>query len=192
MTLRRSASGFISSRSATKAVTSASSMVVTETFARWLSASFSAVLRRMPMKGTRSSAAAEADAGAAAAWPLPIAAERTSSSVTRPPGPLPRSRAKSTLRVEASLRTAGVARTAAEGAAAPLDEPWTLAGAAWGAGAARAAGAFEGPAPASSKMTRVPWTCTLSPGFAASFKIFPDLGLGISTSALSVRMLQRF
>ena len=69
---------------------------------------FRAIIRRLPLKGIRSSDADSAGMPAGAFGP---AARRTSSSVIRPPGPLPRTAPSSTPRSFASFRTTGVART---------------------------------------------------------------------------------
>ena len=76
---------------------------------------FRAIIRRFPLKGIRSSDADSAGVPAGAFGP---AARRTSSSVIRPPGPLPGTAPSSTPRSFASFRTTGVARTSPPAAAA--------------------------------------------------------------------------
>ena len=75
---------------------------------------FRAIIRRFPLKGIRSSDVDSAGVPAGAFGP---AARRTSSSVIRPPGPLPGTAPRSTPRSFASFRTTGVARTSPPGAA---------------------------------------------------------------------------
>src|SRR5579864_6484202 len=106
-----------------------------------LRATAAAVCLRTPRIGMRSSRATAVtganpagtvpvSAGPVSAGPAvtgPLAAACTSSRVIEPPGPVPDSRARSTPRSLASLRTGGLASTAvpwpAPGAAAPLSKP---------------------------------------------------------------------
>ena len=85
------------------------------------------------------------------------AARSTSSLVTRPPGPVPTRRARSTPRSFASLRTAGVVATAV----APS-------------------------APATSNVASGAPTASVSPAPTWSFEIVPADGAGTSTVALAV------
>ncbi len=173
----------------------------------------SAILRRSPRSGMRSSSA---EAGAAVpAPPDPDApgaaggtaapARFTSSAVTAPPGPLPARPSSATPICFASWRTAGLAMPRPGGAAAAalaeervpaatgagaaaVAPPWLFQRAASGsprsaAGASLAAGASS--PPTAIEMMTLP-TGTTSPSAAWSFAMTPVRGEGISTLALSV------
>src|SRR6185312_2975191 len=83
--------------------------------------------------------------------------------------------------------SATAALAAAEGwttlAALPLDFTGEAA-----AGTGAASGSPAEAPPFTSNVTSGAWTFTFSPGLPNSFTILPALGLGISTSALSVRI----
>ena len=93
-----------------------------------------AVVRRMPRSGTRSTQPYRSNFGAVFIWGVSAfgggdsLAFLTSSSVTRPFGPVPLTNDMSTPRSLASLRTAGVAWTAIDGLASatlPVDDTLT-------------------------------------------------------------------
>ncbi len=130
----------------------------------------SAIRRRTPRSGSRRPSSGSA----------PPAAARTSSSVIRPPGPLPASDARSTPSSCATRRTSGVARTFARGLTrrgrllrqAPLPRA--------------AAPPRPAPAPSSPITTSTVPTGTTSPSATRILATFPAAGDGISTVVLSV------
>ena len=124
----------------------------------------SAIFRRSPRSGTRSSRGSAARGGAAA----PGTARFTSSAVTAPPGPLPAIDSIATPSCFANWRTAGVACT----------RPPALAPT-WGAGAGA-------PAPSTSIVMIVAPTFTTCPSLAWRAATTPLRGDGMSTVALSV------
>src|SRR6185503_16331699 len=127
------------------------------------------------------------DAGApgAAAAAAPVA-RRTSSSEIRPPGPVPRTRPRSTPSSRARRRVAGVAAGATPVAGAGD------VGAAAGAGAAARAGAVAAgvagtlPFPPSPKLSRTAPTFTRWPAWTCAAATRPPNGEGSSTCAFSV------
>ena len=142
-------------------------------------------------------------------------ARSTSSLVTRPWAPEPRTDARSTPSAAAIFRAIGVARTrspsgaavslasaSAGGAACRFVGAAAVAGAPFGGGGAAAAvfaGASAGagagadaaardPAPSASITASTASTCTTAPSSARISWIVPAAGLGISASTLSVEI----
>src|SRR5205814_3081355 len=128
--------------------------------------------------------AARPAAGAGAAGTPPTAA-RTSASVTRPPGPEPRTVRRSTASSRASRRVAGVAATGppARAGAGASTAGAVGAGLGGGVGAPRRA---VGVLAASSNVTSTSPTLTVCPGCTWILVTRPRTGDGISTVALSV------
>src|SRR4051812_19323801 len=154
--------------------TSASSITVTAATSWWASAMLRAMAARMPF-------CALAGAGSE-----PRAARFTSSVVAVPPGPVGSTVARSTLRLRASARTAGVAFTSARGAARTC-VPASLRVATFAsARASRLPTTVPVSAAAPSKPMSGAPTWTLSPGVPKSFSTLPLYGAGTSTIALSV------
>src|SRR3989441_1639937 len=173
-------------------------MSTSSTYVKWAAVTFdfailSKIRLRKPGIGIRSSAplgvTATAGAGAAAA-PMagPRAALRTSSSVRRPCGPLPRTAARFTFSSFARRRTAGAARTSPEGTGTEGTggDPDLVAGAGGSGDRMGGAGIGPGTSPASPNTTSVLPTFTTSPSFARSWRILPVTGEGIWTVTLSV------
>src|SRR6266705_1446722 len=168
-------------------------MSTSSTYVKWAAvtldfAIFSKMRFLSPWIGIRCStpleAAAETGGAATVVLTGPCAALRTSSSVRRPCGPLPRTAARFTLSSFARRRTAGAARTSPEGPGAGGATVMTGGG---GAEAGRVVSGLGGAiSPASPNTTRVLPTLTTSPSFARSWRIFPVTGEGIWTVTLSV------
>ena len=151
-------------------VKSHSSTQVTGGTSRCARVMCSAMSRRTPRSGSRRPSSALV--------PEP-AAPRTSSSVIRPPGPLPETEPRSTPSSAATRRTRGVARTfaaAGRGAATSLR----------GASSARGCSTRSGAAPSPPITTSTVPTGTTSPSATRIRETVPAAGEGISTVVLSV------
>src|SRR3989442_1319540 len=169
-------------------------MSTSSTYVKWAAVTldfdiFSKIRFRRPRMGIRCSlplGAAAADGGGVTTVVLvgPCAALRTSSSVRRPCGPLPRTAARLTLSSFARRRTAGAARTSPVGLGAGGAS--VLVGTGGGALGRVVSGRGGAVSPASPNTTRVLPTFTTSPSFARSWRIFPVTGDGIWTVTLSV------
>ena len=140
---------------------------------------------------------ARSPAGEPAAVPPVEPAARTSSSVTRPPGPLPFTARRSTPSSRASRRVDGAAGTGpsrgAAGAAVaacvarPLSATTVFgSGASVRVGSSVSAACLPLAAVASPKLTSTCPTFTVCPGRTWIFSTRPPIGDGISTVALSV------
>src|SRR6266581_841615 len=169
-------------------------MSTSSTYVKWAAvtldfAIFSKMRFLSPWIGIRCStpleAAAETGGAATVVLTGPCAALRTSSSVRRPCGPLPRTAARFTLSSFARRRTAGAARTSPIGPGAGGGAS-VLAGAGGGAVGLAASGRVATASPVSPNTTSVEPTFTTSPSFARSWRIFPVTGEGIWTVTLSV------
>jgi len=169
----------------------------------------SAIDLRMTLSFTRSSRAPSTGAGLAVAgaegleaaplgaavvvWPDATAAS-TSSRVTRPPMPDPRTEAASMPCSAASLRTAGESRARSPLPSSPLTDPASGPGARPPAGAGGTSeGATVGgaaaagvPAPATSICPITEPTRTVSPSATEILTSLPSKGEGISAFTLSV------
>src|SRR5947207_1030380 len=143
--------------------------------------------------GSWRSGAAGARGATAAGLVAPATAARTSSSVTRPPDPLPETARRSTPSSRASRRVAGVAGTgpsvtrAAGGGVARAP----AAGVAWRARPSVGAVFVPGVADASPNETRTCPTFTVWPACTWILSTRPLIGDGISTCALSVSTSSR-
>src|SRR5262245_58059045 len=125
----------------------------------------SAMTRRTPRSGSRRPS------------PPPTAAVRTSSSVIRPPDPLPEMSARSTPSSCAIRRTTGVAWTRPPDVGAAGDSARSRA---------TATGASTTDSPGIPITTSSVPTGTTSPSATSTFRTVPAYGDGISTVALSV------
>src|SRR5207253_2077143 len=175
-------------------------MSTSSTYVKWAAvtldfAIFSKIRLRRPWMGIRSSPPTVGRIGVAAGAAREIAAFgaiagvcapfRTSSSVIRPCGPVPRSAPRFTFSSFARRRTAGAARASPEegGGGGALD----FAGAEGIVVVRGAADGFVGaPSPASPNTMRVAPTFTTSPSLARSWSTLPVTGEGIWTVTLSV------
>src|SRR3989475_3150585 len=173
-------------------------MSTSSTYVKWAAVTFdfailSKIRLRRPWIGIRSAAprgatATEGAGDGAAPIAGPLAALRTSSSVGRPCGPLPRTAARFTFSSLARRRTAGAARTSPDGGGTEgtIDAADLVAGAGGSGDLIGGAGIGGETSPASPNTTSVLPTFTTSPSLARSWRILPVTGEGICTVTLSV------